>query len=135
MAALPPHILVVDDDVGVQDALVAALGDIYQVHTASSEAQALGILRAQPVAAIILDAMLGPEDGLALMETFRSFSSAPILILTGHSSESLAIRAVWAKADGYLRKPVDGKLLQLTLTRVLATGAPPRSSPTDRPAR
>jgi DNA-binding response OmpR family regulator len=132
MAGRSPHILVVDDDVGVQDALVAALGDTYRVHTASSEAQALGLLREQPVSAIILDAMLGEEDGLALMETFRSLSAAPILILTGHSSETLAIRAVWAKADGYLRKPVDGELLRLTLTRVLSTPLSPRSSRTDR---
>lgn len=130
----PAHLLVVDDDAGVREALAVALSDTYRVHTASNEAEALALLRQYPVAAIILDAMLGDEDGLVLIEPFRSLSAAPILILTGHSTETLAIRALWAKADGYLRKPVDGKLLRLTLTRMLAM-APPRLDPVEQARR
>jgi two-component system, response regulator YesN len=118
-ATSPPHLLVVDDDPAVREALHTALADSYRVHTASTGAEALAYLREQPLAAVILDAVLGEEDGLALIEPFRNLSPAPILILTGHSSESMAIRAVWAKADGYLRKPVDSQLLRLTLARML----------------
>jgi len=124
-AANPPHLLVVDDDPAVREALHTALADVYRVHTASTGPEALAHVRKEPLAAIILDAVLGDEDGLALIEPFRNLSPAPILILTGHSSESMAIRAVWARADGYLRKPVDGQLLRLTLARMLGPGASP----------
>jgi len=127
------HVLVVDDEPGVREALQAALSDSYTVHPAASGTEALALLRTLPIVAIILDAMLGSEDGLALIEPFRSLSGAPILILTGRSSETLAIRAVWAKADGYLRKPVDARLLHLTLSRML--GAHPQEDPAERVRR
>ncbi|HTU02383.1 MAG TPA: response regulator, partial [Candidatus Sulfotelmatobacter sp.] len=100
-ATTAPHLLVVDDDPAVREALHTVLADSYRVHTASTGAEALAHVRRQPLSAIILDAVLGDEDGLALIEPFRNLSPAPILILTGHSTESMAIRAVWARADGY----------------------------------
>jgi DNA-binding response OmpR family regulator len=129
-----PHVLVVDDDPTVREALEAALSDAYAVHLAATGREALALLRSTPVAAVILDAMIGDEDGVALIEPFRSLTTAPILVLTGHSSETLAIRAVWAKADGYLRKPVDAHLLHLTLTRLL-TAEPHGLDPIERVRR
>jgi DNA-binding response OmpR family regulator len=126
-----PHVLIVDDDPAVREALHAALADTYAVHLAASGREALALLRGTRVAAVILDAMIGDEDGVALIEPFRSLTTAPILILTGHSSETLAIRAVWARADGYLRKPVDAHLLHLTLTRLL-TAEPHGADPLER---
>ncbi|MFB3818876.1 MAG: response regulator [Candidatus Methylomirabilales bacterium] len=128
-----PHVLIVDDDPAVREALQTALSDTYVVQVAATGPEALALLRSRSVAAVILDAMLGDEDGVALIEPFRSLTTAPILILTGHSSETLAIRAVWAKADGYLRKPVDSHLLHLTLTRLLS--AEPHADPMERVRR
>jgi len=112
-----PHILVVDDDPAVIEALTAALKATYVVHGAATGKEACAILRAQPIAAIIPDATLGEEHGLDLVERFRVLSRAPILMLTGHGSEELAIRALRAKVDDYLRKPVNLKALRATLSR------------------
>lgn len=116
------HILVVDDDASIREALSAALADRYTVHTAASGASACAILRAHPVAAIILDALLGEEHGLDVVPRFRELSHAPILVLTGHSNEDLAIRAVWANVDGYLKKPISVHAVRAALDRVLAPG-------------
>jgi len=113
-----PHILIVDDDPAVVEALTAALKGTYIVHGAATGEEACAILRAHLIAAIILDALLGEEHGLDLVERFRKLSTAPILILTGHSTEDLAIRAVRAKVDDYLRKPLDLRALHAALSPV-----------------
>ena len=114
-----PHILVVDDDPAVVEALTAALKGTYVVHGAATGTEACAILRANPVAVIILDAVLGEEHGLDLVERFRSLSPARIVVLTGHSSEELAIRTVWANVDGYLKKPPSVPDLQAVLARLI----------------
>jgi YesN/AraC family two-component response regulator len=116
------HILVVDDDASVREALTAALAPEYIVHTVAAGAEACTLLRRQPVAAILLDAVLGDEHGLDLVPRFRELSHAPILVLTGHSNEDLAIRAVWANVDGYLKKPISVHAVCAALDRVLVPG-------------
>lgn len=118
--AFRPHVLVVDDDRGIHEALTAALGPLYVVHTAASGAEACAILRAQPIAVIILDAILGEEHGLDLVEPFRALSPARILVLTGHSSEDLAIKALRAKVDDYLKKPPSVTAVHAALARLVA---------------
>jgi two-component system response regulator YesN len=113
---------VVDDDASVREALTTALAPEYIVHTAGTSAEACTLLRRHPVAAILLDAILGDEHGLDLVPRFRELSHAPILVLTGHSSEDLAIRAVWANVDGYLKKPISVHSVRAALDRVLAPG-------------
>jgi YesN/AraC family two-component response regulator len=114
-----PRILIVDDDPLVNEALAAALADRYVVHTATTGAEARALLDRQPVSAIILDVVLGGEQGMSLIEPFRMLTGAPILILTGHSSEDLAIRALRARVNDYLRKPVAVKDIRASLARAI----------------
>jgi len=113
------HILVVDDDASIREALRAALADRYTVHTAASGADACSVLCAHPIAVIILDAVLGREHGLDLVERFRKLSPAPIVILTGHGTEDLAVRALRAHVAEYLKKPVSVAELLATLSRLV----------------
>lgn len=113
------HILVVDDDPSVMEALTAALKGTYVVHGAATGKEACAILQRHRVAAIVLDAILGREHGLDLVERFRVLSRAPILMLTGHGSEGLAVRAFRAGVDDYLRKPVNLKELRATLSKLV----------------
>lgn len=134
MPELLSHVLVVDDDPSIPEALAAALKGVYTVHSASTGDQACALLRKHPVAAIVLDAILGREHGLDLIARFRALSQAPILILTGHSTEALAIRALRAKVDGYLKKPVGIEELRKTLARLIAP-APPTPDALERGRR
>jgi YesN/AraC family two-component response regulator len=110
---------VVDDDAPVREALSAALADRYTVHTAASGASACALLRVHPIAAIILDAVLRGEHGLDLVERFRKLSPAPIVILTGHGTEDLAVRALRAQVAEYLKKPVSVAELLGVLGRLI----------------
>jgi len=123
------QILVVDDDPNVCAALHAALADGYVVHSASTGAEALTILQGQAIAVILLDAFLTREHGLDLVPRIRKHCAAPVLLITGHSSEELAIRALNAQVNGYLKKPFDVAALR-TAVRQLLDGSPP--DPADR---
>lgn len=93
-----PAVLVVDDEPSLRKALGASLADSYVVYSAATGGEALALLARHPVAAIILDAVLGHEGGLDLIPRIPELSTAPILILTGHSTTALAIGALRAHA-------------------------------------
>jgi YesN/AraC family two-component response regulator len=120
MSPAKPHILVVDDDPAIREALAFALRDTYVVHTAASGRDACALLREHPIAAIVLDAILKDEHGLDLIADFRTLSPAPAVLLTGHSTEELAIRAVRVlEVRDYLKKPVKLPELRATLNRLV----------------
>jgi len=113
-----PSILLVDDVAVVREAVAYGLGDFYAVHTAATGAAACARLRAQAMAAILLDVYLQDECGLDLVPHFRTLSPAPIVVLTGRGSEEVAMGAVWAQVDGYVKKPVGLAELRTALSRV-----------------
>lgn len=54
---------------------------------------------------VILDYMLGRGDGLEWLQFFKSMNGCPpVIFLTGAGNESIAVRAMKAGADDYLRK-------------------------------
>ncbi|HSB80466.1 MAG TPA: helix-turn-helix domain-containing protein [Candidatus Methylomirabilis sp.] len=118
------HILVVDDDPAIREALTAALAGAYVVHATATGDGACALLGRHPVAAIVLDAILGEEHGLDLVQKIRGLSSAPILILTGHGSEDLAARALRARVSDYLKKPVSLAEIREALARLTRKDEP-----------
>lgn len=120
-----PHLLVVDDDPFVREALAAALGAQFVVHTAASGPEACAIAEAHPLAAIILDAILGDEDGVALIPRLHTLSAAPIILLTGYGTEEMAVRAFRSGAQDYVKKPLDCQTLLARLERLIPDRPPP----------
>jgi len=115
-----PHILIVDDESVVCEAVRAALGEDYVVHAAATGGRACAVLRARPIAAIVLDPVLGGEDGLALVPRLRALNPVPIVV-SGRRSEALVVRALRARVDDYLpKKPLDGPALRAALDRLVA---------------
>jgi CheY-like chemotaxis protein len=114
-----PHLLVVDDEACIREALTAALGATYVVHAAASGAEACALLTAHPIACIILDVQLGEEHGLDLIPHFRTRSAAPILVLTGYSCEAVLLRGLREKVEEYLKKPVNLTELQTAVHRLV----------------
>ncbi|HEX7551006.1 MAG TPA: helix-turn-helix domain-containing protein [Candidatus Methylomirabilis sp.] len=118
-APFRPHLLVIDDEACVREALSAALDATYVVHLAASGAEASALLQTQPIAGISLDVRLGDEHGLDLVPRFHALTAVPILVLTGHSSEEVLIRSVWAGVDGYLKKPINLAELRAAIHRLV----------------
>jgi len=126
---MPPvrrlDVLIVDDDPAIREALAAGLARDYSVHAAATGDEACAILAAHPIAVIILDAFLGQEHGLDLVARFRAIAPVPILVLTGYSTEDLAIKALRAQVADYLKKPVELPLLLERVARLTGTAAAP----------
>jgi two-component system KDP operon response regulator KdpE len=101
-----PVVLVVDD----QPQLVRALSinlrvRQYEVLTAGTGREALEIAAVSPPDAMILDLGLPDVDGTEVIVAFRSWSRAPIIVLSGRTSPGDKIGALDAGADDYVTKP------------------------------
>jgi two-component system invasion response regulator UvrY len=101
------RILIVDDHVvardGVRKILEKQPGAIFG--EASNAADALKLAREQEWDVVVLDLSLGGRDGLeVLREIKKTKPRLPVLILSMHSEELFARRALKAGAAGYLTK-------------------------------
>lgn len=99
-------LLVVDDDVvdrqAVQRALRAAQLDA-RVLEAATEAEALAAAR--DVDCVLLDYHLPGSDGLAVLRRLRAEGhDVPVIALTGHGDEQIAVELMKAGAADYLAK-------------------------------
>jgi len=101
-----PHILIVDDDPGLREALATVLRPAYTVSVAATGAEALACLEQRKIDGIILDVRLGEEDGLALLPSLRRRAGMRVLVLTGHGDKATVRRAFLAGAHDCLDKPL-----------------------------
>jgi YesN/AraC family two-component response regulator len=121
-----PWVLVVDDDGLVRSFLRAALEQSARVVEAETGEQALGILEAPrwTLDLMLLDYVLPKQSGLEILRvTKRRWPWIPVAILTAFGSEDLAVQALRAGANDYLKKPVQlDRLLESVRTLTTATG-------------
>lgn len=69
----------------------------------------------------LVDIRLPDIDGTELIEKLRQFQpKIATLILTGHPTLDNAIKSVNNKADGYLLKPFEPKILLETVEKIIA---------------
>ncbi len=113
------RILIIDDDPALIESLSAALSPPYCASTALNGNSALAFLETERTDLIILDLMLGDEDGLELVPRLRERTLAPILMLTGHGSRENLLRAIRTKPDDFLDKPVDLRALRSRVVALL----------------
>lgn len=101
------HYLIIDDDQVFSSALEKALQQReLSVDTASDGSDGLLKARRHCPNRIVLDMKLESESGLALIEPLLAINSdARILMLTGYSSISTAVKAMRLGAFNYLCKP------------------------------
>lgn len=117
------RILVVDDDPGVREALMAVLGEEgYLALPAGSGPQALTLAASTPLDLVLLDLNLSGQNGWDTFERLTAeHPTVPIIIITGRSSQLFT--AVGAGAGALLEKPLDIPTLLQTIARLLT--APP----------
>jgi two-component system, OmpR family, KDP operon response regulator KdpE len=101
------RILVVDDERQILRALSTSLRAAgYVVDTADTAAAALAAAAMRPPDAVILDLVLPDGTGTDVCRELRTWSSAPVIVLSAVGDEHEKIAALDAGADDYVTKPV-----------------------------
>jgi two-component system response regulator AtoC len=113
------RVLLVDDESSVRAALKELVqGRGWEPVVASSGAEALELV--DRVDAVVTDFSMPEMDGMDLLRAIRERDeSLPVILLTAHGSERLAVRAIRAGAYEYVPKPFDVDEMVLALARAL----------------
>ena len=122
-----PTVLLVDDS-SVQRRIVHALLDAsgaWHVVQATDGASALALIERAPPSVVLTDVYMPKMDGLALVEQIRDrFPHVPVVLMTGHGTEQIAVDALKAGAADYIPKRAMvadlGRILERVLTNARA---------------
>lgn len=102
----PLRILVVDDDPAMVGAITALVGtEGHQVITAYDGLTAVRRFREERPDIVLLDLAMPGPDGFTVAGRIRAEGDAPIVVVSGESSEEAKVRALGIGADDYLVKP------------------------------
>jgi len=120
------RVLLVDDHAIVRTGLkqiLQAESDKYEVGEASDRNSALEALRQNKWDAVVLDINLPGRNGIEILkEVKRIWPELPVLILSMHSEDEYAIRAMKSGAAGYLTKETAAESLVEALEKVVTGG-------------
>lgn len=108
-------ILIVDDERGIRETLQDIVSDEgYEVLTADSGVAALAVLQRSPVDCVLLDVWLPGKGGMdVLQEMHSTYPRIPVIMISGHGTIDMAVKAVKEGAFDFLEKP-------LSLDRVIS---------------
>lgn len=99
-------ILIVEDDASIIQFLHSCLTNSdYDVITASTGQSALDIIASHCPDLILLDLGLPDMDGNRIIESVRSWTRVPIIVISARSDETDKAHALDLGADDYLTKP------------------------------
>ncbi|MBE7213087.1 MAG: response regulator transcription factor [Gluconacetobacter diazotrophicus] len=123
MNAIPPgagpRILVVDDEPQIHRFLRPALEAAgYAVERADTAAEGLRLAAARGPALLLLDLGLPDMDGQDALRRLRTFSAAPVIVLSARDRDAEKVSALDSGADDYVEKPFSVSEL---LARIRAT--------------
>lgn len=120
-----PHILIVDDDTALLQALPQTLSIRIigvQVDTSDSAQRALELIQEHDYDVIVSDIKMPGMDGLALLAKIQELRpETPTLLITGHGEHQLAIQALRGGAYDYIQKPIDRDDFVASLQRAMQT--------------
>jgi two-component system KDP operon response regulator KdpE len=119
------RVLIVDDEPAMLRALrinLRARG--YEVTTAATGRAALTEAARRPPDAVLLDLGLPDVDGVGVIEELRTWSRAPVIVLSGRTGSGDKIGALDAGANDYVTKPFDIEELLARLRAALRRDDP-----------
>lgn len=119
----------VDDDPEIRTLLTRTLSEGgYQVLEAVDGATALASMAERTPDLILLDVVLGSEDGLDVLATIRRSSDVPVIMLTGKGLELDRVLGLKLGADDYVVKPFFPAELAARIGTVLRRSRPRETS-------
>jgi DNA-binding NtrC family response regulator len=113
-------VLIVDDEAILRESLGDYLKDTYQVVTAGTGEEALGLIEKQDVDIVVIDVRLPGKTGLqVLREVKESKPYIKSIVITGYPSAESAVEAMKLGAIDYLAKPVAPDILETLIREAL----------------
>lgn len=122
MTEKPRPLLIVEDDLALQKQMRWAF-DQYETLTAAERESAMACVRRHSPPVVTMDLGLPPDpdsvsEGFKLLEQILSVApDTKVIVLTGQSDRSNALRAVALGAYDFFTKPFEPELLGLTIER------------------
>ncbi len=118
------RILLVDDEEGYVNVLMKRMARRnIEVVPALSGSQAIKALRDGDFDAAVLDLKMEDMDGIEVLKIFKKMDpDMPVIMLTGHGSETAARQGIESGACDYLLKPCDLKDLIAKIRGVCGRG-------------
>ena len=114
-------VLVIDDEPALRFAVQEAL-EAHGVEVIVAESATAALSCLDDVDVVVSDYMMPDMDGMQLLEKVRAaHPSLPVILVTAHGSERLAVRALKQGAYDYLSKPFDNDELCFTIDRAAET--------------
>lgn len=103
----PIRVLLVDDEKGFLDVLSNRMTKrSFHVTTTYSGKEAIQVLRNHDFDVAVLDLKMEDMDGIEVLKIFKLMvPELPVIILTGHGSQTAAREGVQSGAFDYLSKP------------------------------
>ena len=101
-------ILVVDDEEGIREVLSAILEDEgYAVRVAADGVEGLALMESESVDLVLLDVWLPNMGGIDVLKKIKEDNpEIPTIIISGHGSIDIAVKAVKLGAFDFLEKPL-----------------------------
>ncbi|WP_309647659.1 response regulator transcription factor [Nocardioides sp.] len=119
-----PTVLVIEDEKEINlllEELLVHFG--YRALFASTGAEGLDLARRQEPDLVLLDLGLPDMSGIDVIRELRSWSAAPLLVLSGTSRRGSRADALDAGADDFLQKPFEPRELAARLRAVARRAA------------
>lgn len=115
----PPKILMIDDEPEFLKSIKRALTNHpYLLDTATSVEEAIEKLESEKFDIVMVDIKLQNLNGLEFIENLeKKYDDIVTIVITGNSSQELAINAIKHGVFDYIRKPVDIKDLVSAIER------------------
>ena len=105
-ASAMANVLIIDDETQIRKFLDIALrAQGYNVLQAENGQQGLELLALQGADLVILDLGLPDLDGFDVLSELRSWSSAPVIVLSVRADEEEKVKLLDAGANDYVTKP------------------------------
>ena len=117
------RILIVEDDLDMQEMMVSFLQKSgFMVSAVKNATELSDKLKSQRIDLVLLDVMLGDDNGINLCKKIREDNNIPIIIVSALSADQDRLLGFEVGADDYIAKPFNPQILLAKIKAVLKRG-------------
>ena len=117
------RILIVEDDLDMQEMMVSFLQKSgFMVSAVKNATELSDKLKSQRIDLVLLDVMLGDDNGINLCKKITEDNNIPIIIVSALSADQDRLLGFEVGADDYIAKPFNPQILLAKIKAVLKRG-------------